>query len=365
VQRVLGDWSGVESGPLFFVFGGLHGNEYAGVVAAQRVLTTLRDQRPPLRGRFLALAGNLHALEGDVRYLEHDLNRIWSDVEGLRAFAPEELSAERREQRELLDLIEARIARDAPSQPVIFLDCHTTSADGPPFTIIGDTLQNRRIAFALGVPVILGLEEAVDGTMLGYLAGLGHVSIGFEGGQHELASTIDNHESAIWLALVAAGLLREEDAPEIERHRVRGLTPDEHFEMEQGLANFDAVTEGQLLARSCTTGGEIEVRSPESGVLLLPRYQGQGDDGFFLGRAVHSGWLRLSVWMRRLRLDWLLTILPGISRPPERRTDLIVNQHVARWFSTELFHLMGYRRKRAEGPWLVFTKRIEGRARAK
>jgi succinylglutamate desuccinylase len=380
VERVIGEWSSTEPGPLFIAVGGVHGNECSGVFAARRVLAVLREQRTRLRGRFVALAGNLRALEGQVRYLDHDLNRIWTEgeVEGVRAFEPDELSGERREQRELLDVIERELARNAGSRPATFLDLHTTSADGPPFSIIGDTLQNRRIAFALGVPVILGLEETVEGTMLGWLAERGHIAIGIEGGQHELASTIDNHESAIWIALVASGLLDAADVPAVERHRVRlvlaangipavveirhrhGLLPDEHFEMEQGLANFDPVAEGQLLAHSSSATGDEEVRSPEGGVLLLPRYQGQGDDGFFLGRAVHGGWLRLSVWVRRLRLDRLLALLPGISRPTGRRGDLIVNRRVARWFSTEIFHLMGYRRRRSEGGWLIFTKRLEG-----
>jgi succinylglutamate desuccinylase len=52
-----------------------------------------------------------------------------------------------------------------------------------------------------------------------------------------------------------------------------------------GFRNFDPVREGQLLARS---GPQLarEVRAPWSGTLIMPRYQGQGLDGFFLGRAV-------------------------------------------------------------------------------
>ncbi len=380
--RVLGEWSGAEPGPLFVAFGGVHGNEGSGVLAARRVLLTLRERCPRLRGRFLALAGNLHGLGCGERYLEHDLNRIWSDgeIEGLRRFAPEDLSAERRDQRELLEVIENELANKPRTSPAIFFDLHSTSAEGPPFTIIGDTLQNRRIAFALGVPVILGLGETVDGTLLGWLAGLGHTSVGIEGGQHELESTVENHESALWIALVTAGLLDEADAPEIARHRVRlasaaagipsvveirhrhGLGPEERFEMEEGLVNFDRIVEGQRLARSWTQTRETEIHSPLDGVLLLPRYQGQGDDGFFLGRPVHPGWLRLSVWTRRLRLDRLFALLPGVYHPAGRREDLFVNRHVARWFSTEFFHLMGYRRKRARGSWMVFTKRLEGPA---
>jgi succinylglutamate desuccinylase len=93
------------------------------------------------------------------------------------------------------------------------------------------------------------------------------------------------------------------DAPELEGARQRLLSgarglpneleiaychrlePDEPFKMLPGYANFDAVVEGQLLANS-GPGLAREVRAPWTGTLLMPRYQGQGLDGFFLGRRV-------------------------------------------------------------------------------
>lgn len=66
--------------------------------------------------------------------------------------------------RELLEEIDAALARRRG--PVIFLDLHTTSAAGTPFTIIADTLLNRRLALSLPAPVILGLEEHLEGTTL-------------------------------------------------------------------------------------------------------------------------------------------------------------------------------------------------------
>ena len=35
-----------------------------------------------------------------------------------------------------------------------------------PFVLMSDTLANRKLAFALPIPVILGLEESIDGTLL-------------------------------------------------------------------------------------------------------------------------------------------------------------------------------------------------------
>ena len=53
--------------------------------------------------------------------------------------------------------------------PVQLLDMHSFSADGSPFVILGDTLRNRRLAFPLRTPIVLGLEETIEGTLLSYL----------------------------------------------------------------------------------------------------------------------------------------------------------------------------------------------------
>jgi succinylglutamate desuccinylase len=385
LQRELGSYSSGIAGPLTVIVGGLHGNEPAGVLAARRVLRQLGSRRPALRGRLVALAGNVSALRQSVRFVERDLNRLWTEGEvgplhgsGERASDPPlSASDDRREQVELLALIEGELARLDPKHGAIFLDLHSTSGGGPPFAIIGDTLHNRRLALALGIPVILGLEETVDGTLLGWLAGRGHTAVGIEGGQNQAPQTVDNHEAAIWVALVASGQLEAHEVPDLAAHRVRlaaaasgtpriveiryrhGLEPDERFEMEPGYANFDSIDEGQLLARSWTSAGSQEVRSRERGVLLMPRYQGQGLDGFFVGRAVRPVWLWLSVWLRRLHASTLLSLLPGVSQPAGEGGPLHVDRRIARWFSVELFHLLGYRKHVAEGRRLVFSRRLE------
>jgi succinylglutamate desuccinylase len=47
-----------------------------------------------------------------------------------------------------------------------------------------------------------------------------------------------------------------------------------------GFRSFQRIEAGEILA----TDGKGEVRSPETGLLLLPLYQPQGEDGFFLVR---------------------------------------------------------------------------------
>ena len=79
-EREIGryDSGAPELGPALLVVAGVHGNEPAGVVAAERVLKALREREPGLKGRLVALRGNLGALAAGRRFLGRDLNRGWS-----------------------------------------------------------------------------------------------------------------------------------------------------------------------------------------------------------------------------------------------------------------------------------------------
>jgi hypothetical protein len=61
----------------------------------------------------------------------------------------------------------------------------------------------------------------IDGSMLGYLCDLGHIGVAVEGGQHDDPQTVECHESALLLMLVAAGALAEADVPDLRGHYAR------------------------------------------------------------------------------------------------------------------------------------------------
>lgn len=370
-ERRLGSYSRGEPGPFFVAMGGMHGCEPSGPLAIRRVLTELSKHRLPLRGSFIGLACNLKALVKNERYLDRDLNRRWFDevLNRMMAKDPSEYSSEDKEQVELLDEIQNVI--DATDRPIVFLDLHSTSAQGIPFSCMADTLRNRKIALTLPIPVVLGLEEVVDGTMLGYLNDLGHIAVAVEGGQHTDPETINNHESALWLSLVAAGCLKKKEVPDYDSHRrrlkhaSRGKPPvleirhhhlvhdDDEFIMEPGFTNFDRISKGAFLA-SDRNGKMV---ASKRGLILMPRYQSLGEDGFFICRPVDAFWLRLSAGLRKLRLDRLIPLLPGVKiyeRDPDR---LIVNRSVARFLVLKIFHLFGYRRRHQIGQAYVFSRR--------
>lgn len=302
VERVLGAAGDASAGsPILVVTAGIHGNEPAGVLALRRVFAELRERHVSMQGRFVALSGNRSGLSRGVRFVDEDMNRVWSSerIEALRRAERSSDNSEQAEQREMLEVIDRELL--LPRARVTHLDLHSTSGVGPPFTVIAGPDSSREAANALGVTLLLGLEAIIEGTLIEYLGSLGHTTVLIEGGQNEAPVTIDHHESAVWSMLVHSGVVRERDVPRYEelRSRLLGgavglpneleiaychrLEPEEQFRMLPGYSNFDPVVEGQLLARS-GPHLEHEVRAPWTGTLLMPRYQGQGLDGFFLGR---------------------------------------------------------------------------------
>jgi len=52
--------------------------------------------------------------------------------------------------------------------------------------------------------------------------------------------------------------------------------------------------------------------------------------------------------------------MPGVTRDPSHGGTLLVNGRVARWFALEVFHLLGYRKRRQMGDVLVVARWGEG-----
>lgn len=371
-ERILGVHDDGLAGPTVVVFGALHGNEHAGAPAIRRVLDVLARRKAAIQGKLVGLIGNRRAYAKRRRFVVRDLNRSWSDDAVERIVGADgDLRHEDLEQRELLGVLEPLMADT--EKPIIFLDLHSSSGRGAPFCCMADVLRNRPIAFAAPVPIVLGLEEVIDGSLLGWLCDRGHVGIAFEGGQHDAASTIDHLESALWMALVAAGSVDRSQVPELDRHhdRLRAVAhglprvleirhrhvvaDDDGFEMQPGFTNFGALSRGMVVAHD--QGGPIAVH--ESGVMMLPRYQGVGDDGFFVARPVSTAWLHLSAVLRRLRLDRVMPRMLGARPHPGRDDHWIVSGAGPRRWVTDVFHLFGYRRVRPEKDGQVFSRRKE------
>lgn len=370
-RREIGRVDRGAPGPTVLVMAGVHGNEPAGVHAIERVLAALAARDVPVRGRVVALAGNLPALAEGRRFLARDLNRGWgaAALAALRELPAAARSPEDCQQAELLERFEDALR--TATGPVLFVDLHSSSADGPPFLCLADTIDNRRLGLATGVPIILGIEETIDGAALEWFGARGVAALAAEGGRHQHPDTVGNHEALLWLLLDRVGVvprgaidlgphrahLRRAvgDAPPIVEITCRhAITPADRFRMAPGYVNFALAVRGQLLAHDANG----EVRAPHRCRVLLPLYQPQGDDGYFLARPVARFWLTLAAWLRALRVDALLPFLPGVRRDPDDADTLLADRGVARWFTVEIFHLLGYRRERPRGAKLLaFTRR--------
>ena len=362
----------------------LHGNEPAGITALERTLQTLAAGSISMRGDFVGFRGNLRALEAGKRFVDEDLNRVWQPdrvaaiLESLRAETagedgaslPMVGSTELTEQRELLAAIREAV-REVRGQ-VYVLDLHTTSSESAPFSTLDDTLSNRELALRLPIPVVLGLDEQIDGPMLQYFDRLGWHSVGIEGGLHTADSSIEAHEDAVWLLLTGLGLVQARDVSDLEERRTRlaerarGLprvvdvryhhvvAEEDRFRMHPGFENFEPVRRGQKLG----VDREGPVRSPKSGRIFLPLYQRQGDDGFFIVRRLNPTWLGVSKFLRKAGADRIATWLPGVRAHPDRDDAVVLSPLARNRAVIGLLHLLGFNAHRESGR-LLMVRRVE------
>ncbi len=370
-RREIGRYGDASTGPTVVVTGGIHGNEPAGVTAIERLLDKLTSRGLPFGGELIGIVGNTRALATGRRYLTRDLNRHWTaaEIRASRGRDQELRGDEDCERHELLGAM--RCALESASRPLLFIDLHSTSGSTVPFAAISDVLRSRRIARAAGIPVVMGLEEALEGSLLGYLTDLGHIGIAIEGGQHEDPDTPAHHEAAVWQVLAAAGCIDPGVVPDLEvlrerlsestRGRARvieirrrhAISADDHFVMEPGFRNFDRVRKGQILARD----RRGVIRAPEDAVMMLPLYQAMGEEGFFLAQQISGRWLRFGAALRRSGLDRRLEWLPGVRRDPEHLDRYLVSRRAAGSLRRGVLHTLGFRFERNAGDLVRFARR--------
>ena len=123
--------------------------------------------------------------------------------------------------------------------------------------------------------------------------------------------------------------------------------------MEDGYRSFQRVPKGSLLANE--KGNLIEMKN--KGILFMPLYQKQGEEGFFLIRRTPRWVLRLSTRLRKWKTHRALSRLPGIRWADEKQDRLLVNLQVARFLSKPLFHLLGFRIREQDATHLILNNR--------
>lgn len=303
-NRVIGTYEQGIKGTLLIVFGGMHGNEPAGVRALEEMFKMLQaeEMKYPdfvFRGKIIGLIGNLAAFQAQERFLKKDMNREFTPENILRIknAAPHTLDSEDFEIKTLLSLIDEEIAAYNPSK-LVFLDLHTTTAFGGIFSIATADKESQRIAMSLHAPVILKMLDGLQGTTMHHFCidnyGKETVAVTFESGQHNEELSVSRAIAAITNCLRSIGCV---DANVVEhRHDqilidyARGLPriadlvychnieKGDDFVMKKGYANFQKIKQGEVLADD--KNGEIKAKT--DGRILMPLYQKQGQDGFFV-----------------------------------------------------------------------------------
>ncbi len=355
-SRFLKVIEGNKAGPVMILFAGIHGNEQAGVKALENVLKGIDPD--DIKGNIYAIYGNLKALTKNKRFLDFDLNRMWTSARMEKRSFEKDKYAEDQEQNEINKILNQIIKKH--NSPLYFIDLHTTSSDSLPFITINDSLINRRFSKIFPVPVILGIEEYLEGPLLSYINKLGYVSLGFESGQHTSKEAIINARSFVKLALHFSEIIKFGDI-ENEFQKLQkaaesnskiyeiiyryNIKREEHFKMKSGFSSFELLEKGTLLASS----DEKDIYLEKKATLFMPLYQKKGVDGYFLIRKIEPFFLNLSALFRNINADNILTILPGVNWEDSRRSALIINLKVARFLAKPIFHLLGYR-SREIGP---------------
>ncbi|WP_441001201.1 hypothetical protein [Fodinibius sp. SL11] len=296
-DRILGNIEGDPGGPTVVLLTGLHGNESAGVEAAQNIFDMLVGIRPRIRGQLIILRANLPALKHNVRYVDEDMNRLWvpAIIDQVRHTPEAHIdSNERREMKRLLPILDE--IQERSEGPVVLADVHTFSASGNMFSITNSDPRQRNLLSNLYVPMVFGIEKSLQGTVLGYYQKQGFISFGLEGGQHTNELTEYNITASLLLLLHAVGSIEKqyvEKIAEFEQHLKAHtqnlpvetelvyqhiIQPGDGFAMRPGYSNFQPIKKGEWLAND--NDGKIIAQT--DGYILMPLYQKQGNDGFFI-----------------------------------------------------------------------------------
>jgi succinylglutamate desuccinylase len=312
-ERIIGIFEGSSPGPLLIAVGAVHGNEPAGVLAIEVFLEMVKVQAvsPELcfKGNFIGVVGNLAAYRANRRFFNHDLNRKWSVplIEEMVSYSNGEENALQGEEKEMYVLIRLMLEAVALYKPseVIILDLHTTSASGGVFSIPIESDQGSVVlASLLPAPVVLGLTSRFTGTLLqGISEVLSRYSLhpcpvrglAFESGQHLEEAAVQRSIIALSVVARAVGCMNLVEVVELQEANFsavlprlvrifykHSIDPGTNFSMFPGYVNFQYIEKGEQLA----LGSHGVVCAPSSGYLLMPLYQTQGSDGFFLAEEV-------------------------------------------------------------------------------
>ena len=296
-KRLIGYLEGPAEGPLFIILAGIHGNEPAGVRAAQNFMQEAKKLSRKACGSIVALKGNLQALAAEKRFINKDLNRMFKPdiIEKAEHTTPEQADYIC-EYKELTALTENIAALAELTNQLYFVDCHTVSSESMPFISLTEEVSCEELAQKIPVFSVVGEHREPRGYTDEYFVSLGGAGFTYESGQHNDKSSIENQEAVLWLLAAHTGCLPfdafnfEHYHAMLSKYTISGrqtfyikyhyqLQDEEVFTMRPGFVNFQEVFKNEKLADSSVNSS---ILSPLDARLYMPLYQKTGKDGFFL-----------------------------------------------------------------------------------
>jgi predicted deacylase len=267
-------------GPTVSVVGGVHGDEFEGVVACLRLADVLADL--PVRGR-VRLVPVAHEAA-------HVASTRSSPRDGLNLARTFPGDAEGRATERLADALRRHVIDGSD----LFVDLHSAGTTYAMPLLVGWTddgcptcAAGARSAVTFAAPVLWRHPgEVPPGRTLSaaHAAGIPSIYAEAEGGGTVTASHVDAYVAGTRRVLASMGILGERDAPPPPADPPRRLVGEGNLDVPAMTAPFDgvcevfvrpldAVTSGQLVATVVDplTGDREEVRATTSGVVVLAR----------------------------------------------------------------------------------------------
>jgi len=145
---------------------------------------------------------------------------------------------------------------------------------------------------AIKIPIITKLFSKVKGSFSQYYNSKNISTIVFEGGAIGDPASIYNHEMGIFRILEKIKIIKKEDVPDFIGKKIttnndnntykvkyiHQISENDNFLMKPNVTNFQVIKKGEILGYD----NNGDVLSPFDGKILMPLYQEQGNEGFYI-----------------------------------------------------------------------------------
>lgn len=265
--------TGQEAGPKSIILAGVHGDETCGIEAFKKTLPDLKIER----GQVLFAYGNPRAIEANKRFTEANLNRMFKNDNLLSEVEKTSYEYKR-----------AQVLKSYLEQADALLDIHASfTPNSRPF-IICEANAGGIIEYLPVDLIVSGFDEVEPGGTDYYMNSVGKIGICLECGYLGDPQATHIAEEGVFAFLKAQGHISGSVAQKEQSYiRVYKLymTTNADFTLERSFADFERISEGQIIG----TDGTNEVRAERESVILFARNRNKvGEEAFLLGERKNS-----------------------------------------------------------------------------